>query len=63
MRTDPNLADPDGFYDHLVRAQEGLSPEASADLNARLVFLLANQIGDPAVLADCIDAARASVVR
>jgi len=58
MRTDPNIPDPDGFYAALVAAHEGLSDAASAALNARLVFLLANQIGDQQVLAECIAAAR-----
>lgn len=59
MRTDPNILDPDGFYAALVAAHEGLTDAESAALNARLVFLLANQVGDPQVLADCIAAARA----
>jgi hypothetical protein len=58
MRTDPNIPDPDGFYAALVAAHEGLTDAASAALNARLIFLLANQIGDQQVLADCIVAAR-----
>lgn len=58
MNLAPNIADPDGFYDALIKAHEGLSDAASADLNARLVFLLANQIGDAAVLLDCVAAAR-----
>lgn len=57
MRTDPNLQDPDGFYAGLVRAHEGLSETQSFEFNARLIFLLANQIGDAQVLADCLAAA------
>jgi|APFre7841882724_1041349.scaffolds.fasta_scaffold91207_2 hypothetical protein len=57
MRTDPNIPDPDGFYAALVAAHEGLTEAQSAELNARLVFLLANQVGDQAVLGACIDAA------
>jgi hypothetical protein len=60
MNLAPNLADPDGFYDALIKAHEGLSEAGSADLNARLVFLLANQIGDAGVLLDCVAAARSS---
>ena len=48
------LADPDGFYEALLDAHEGLSLEDSAALNARLILILANQIGDPAVLAQCV---------
>lgn len=57
MRTDPNLQDPDAFYAGLVRAHEGLSETQSFEFNARLIFLLANQIGDAQVLADCLAAA------
>jgi len=58
MRSDPNIADPDGFYEAWVAAHEGLSEAQSADLDARLVLLLANQVGDMKVLLDCIAAAR-----
>ncbi len=58
MKTDPNIPDPDGFYAALVRAHEGLSEAQSAELNARLVFLLANQLGDQAILLACVSEAR-----
>jgi hypothetical protein len=58
MKTDPNIPDPDGFYATLIAAHEGLPESESADLDARLVLLLANQIGDQRVLLDCIAAAR-----
>lgn len=58
MNTKPNIPDPDGFYAALVAAHEGLSDEQSADLNARILFLLANQVGDQATLLACIEAAR-----
>lgn len=58
MNTEPNIADPDRFYQALVVAHEGLDDQESADLNARLVLLLANQVRDQAVLMDCIAAAR-----
>lgn len=60
MNTEPHIPDPDGFYAALVQAHEGLSEAASADLNARLVLLLANQCGQQQVLLDCVAAARAS---
>lgn len=59
MNTEPHIPDPDGFYAALVQAHEGLSEAASADLNARLVLLLANQCGQQQVLLDCVAAARA----
>ena len=57
MITEPRIPDPDGFYAALLAAHEGLDDTQSADLNARLVLLLANQCGDQAVLLDCIRAA------
>ena len=52
----------DEFYEQLVGAHRGLSDEASRLLNARLVLLLANHIGDLDVLAQALHAARAGVV-
>jgi hypothetical protein len=60
MNTQPNIPDPDGFYAAWVTAHEGLSERESADLNARLVLMLANQCGEQTVLLDCISAARAN---
>lgn len=57
MKTEPNIPDPDGFYAALVAAHEGLSEAQSAELNARLVFLLANQLGDQSALLACVEAA------
>jgi hypothetical protein len=57
MKTDPNIPDPDGFYAALVAAHEGLAEAQSAELNARLLFLLANQVGDQDALLECVDAA------
>ena len=61
MTTDPNIPDPDGFYAALVAAHEGLTEAQSAELNARLVFLLANQVGN--VPPDCVAAARKPFVQ
>lgn len=57
MRLDANIADPDGFYARLVSVNETLSQEQSESLLMRLVFLLANQVGDHAVLDACIEEA------
>jgi hypothetical protein len=59
LRTEPRLADPDGFYAQLMDAHRGLDAEASRRLDARLVLLLANHIGDAAVLAEAIALAAA----
>lgn len=58
MKTAANIPDPDGFYEAWVAAHHGLSEAASADLDARLVLLLANQVGDQQVLLDCIAEAK-----
>ena len=58
MKTTLQLQDADGFYEQLLDAHDGLDADASALLNARLILLLANQIGDAAVLRDCIAAAK-----
>lgn len=58
MNTSPNLTDADGFYEHLLDAHTGLSRDESEALNARLILLLANQIGDAEVLRRCVDAAK-----
>lgn len=55
---DNQLQDADGFYEALLDAHTGLSTGQSALLNARLILLLANQIGDATVLADCIGLAK-----
>ena len=51
----------DEFYERLVAAHQGLSERQSGVLNARLILLLANQIGDRTILAQALAAARASV--
>lgn len=48
----------DDFYAALMAAHEGLSFEESARLNARLVLLLANQVGDLEMIRAVLRAAR-----
>ncbi|MEM9764565.1 MAG: DUF2783 domain-containing protein [Pseudomonadota bacterium] len=43
----------------LTEAHEGLSDAQSRALNARLVLVLANAVGDPAVIAAAIKLAKA----
>ena len=61
MNTQPNFQDADGFYERLLDAHLGLSREQSELLNARLILLLANQVGNTQVLTDCVAAARDSL--
>jgi hypothetical protein len=58
LNSEPNIADPDGFYQELIDLHRGLSDAQSALLNAKLVLLLANHIGDMAVLREAMAAAR-----
>lgn len=53
--------DPDEAYRALIEAHRGLSDSDSATLNARLILILANQIGDLTVLRDAIALARRSM--
>lgn len=48
----------DVFYAALLEAHQGLTEEESARLNARLVLILANQVGDLGILRAAIDKAR-----
>ena len=56
-----NCADPDGLYAAIVDAHAGLSEAESAALNARLVLLLANHVGDMQVLKQALAIARKSL--
>ena len=58
MKTELNFQDADTFYDQLLNAHEGLSAEQSEQLSLRLILLLANQVGNAAVLRDCIESAK-----
>jgi hypothetical protein len=61
LSTESRLADPDGFYAALMEAHRGLDEAASRRLDAALVILLANQLGDAAA-AEAIRLAREAVV-
>ena len=53
----PNIDGADDFYAELLAAHEGLSKEESDGLNARLMLILANHVGDRALLTAAIEAA------
>ena len=48
----------DDFYDALIEMHRDLSDEQSEEVNARLILLLANHIGDLSVLKEAMTAAR-----
>ena len=58
LLTESRLPDPDRAYRMLIDAHRGLSDEASAELNSRLVLILANHAGDDEVLAEAIALAK-----
>ena len=59
--TDPNIAAPDDFYEALILLHRDLTDEQSAFVNAKLVLLLANHIGDAGVLRAAMAAASEDV--
>lgn len=58
LNTEPNLPDPDGFYEALVKMTHGLDDAAAQVALSKLVLLLANHIGEDAVLREAIAIAR-----
>jgi hypothetical protein len=58
LNTQPNLPGPDDFYQTLVDLHRDLDEEQSRRVNAKLILLLANHIGDPEVLAEAMQIAR-----
>lgn len=58
LNLNPNIDRPDDFYADLLATHEGLSKAESDALNARLIMILANHIGDHRVLSEALSAAR-----
>lgn len=58
LNTQANMASYDDFYEALIGAHQGLSTGESHALNARLVLLLANHVGEMPVLAEALRIAR-----
>jgi hypothetical protein len=61
LNTEPNIAAPDNFYQALIDTHRGLTAEESALVNARLILLLANHVGDMAVLSEAMARARQGI--
>ena len=57
-----NFESPDDFYEVLINAHDGLSDDESRRLNAKIILLLANAVGDKGVLEEIILTARKSFV-
>ncbi|WP_342128475.1 DUF2783 domain-containing protein [Hydrogenophaga sp. OTU3427] len=58
LQREAHIADPDVFYAELINAQRDLSDEQADMMLAKLVLILANHVGDRAVLAEAIALAR-----
>jgi hypothetical protein len=58
LSTRSNFAKPDDAFRAVVEAHRGLNDEQSADLDAALVLILANHIGDLEVLREAIELAK-----
>ncbi|OYV49994.1 MAG: DUF2783 domain-containing protein [Candidimonas sp.] len=61
LNTQGNFAVPDDFYEHLINAHRDLSTEQSHAMNAALVLLLANHIGDLHLIDEALQKARDTV--
>ena len=59
--TAPHLDAPDDFYEALIELHRGLTEAQSQTVNAKLILLLANHIGDLDVLRQAIAAARSDI--
>ena len=62
LNVEPNMADPDAFYELLVDSHQDLDDAQSGMLNAQLILLLANHIGDLGVLRQAFAIARANAL-
>lgn len=54
MHTEINVDDPDGFYAKLIELHEGLSVDESLKVNAKLILMMANEIGDRSTLDEML---------
>lgn len=58
LHLDARIACPDGLFEELVLLLEEFPEERRSVVQARLIFLLANHIGDDAVVHEAIGLAR-----
>ncbi|WP_213762312.1 DUF2783 domain-containing protein [Caballeronia sp. dw_19] len=62
LDTTLRLVDPDAFYEALIDMHRDLGNDESQLVNAKLILLLSNQIGDMDVLREAMSMARSGVV-
>ncbi len=58
LNTASNLAKPDDVYETLINAHDGLSKSQSDALNARLILILLNHVGDAAIINEAVALAK-----
>jgi hypothetical protein len=58
LNRQPNIDDADDFYRELIDSQRGLSDTQAEMLTTKLVLILANHVGDRAVLREAMALAR-----
>ena len=63
LNRQPNIADPDGFYEELIASQRELSDEQADMLLAKLVLILANHVGNREVLREALALARDNTLK
>ena len=62
VKTDFYLgSESDALYNELLDAHTGLSAEKSSQLNAALILVMMNHIGDADIIRDAVRTARASI--
>ena len=61
LNLNANIAKPDDFYEHLIDMQRDLNEEQVQLMNAGLILLLANHIGDRQVLDQAMTLARDAI--
>lgn len=61
LRTEDRIARPDDLYELLVEAHRDLDAEQSRRLNAKLILLLANHVGDFEVVREAVAIARSGI--
>ena len=54
LKTNANITKPDDIYEKLIGAHDGLTKEQSDALNARLILILLNHIGDETVINEAL---------
>jgi hypothetical protein len=62
LSTSSNFAKPDDAFRMIVEAHRGLDDAQSGDLDAALVLILANHIGDIGVLREAVALAKRRVL-